>query len=93
MPASYDALIANYLALVYRRMRVTAFTQSFGQISPIIPYIFTAPFYFARKIELGVMTQTAGAFGHVPLPSHPEQSEALTHQRAIAELSVLRRIG
>ena len=61
----FGALIANYLALVYRRMRVTAFTQTFGQISPIIPYIFTAPFYFARKIELGVMTQTAGAFGHV----------------------------
>ena len=61
----FGALIANYLALVYRRMQVTAFTQSFGQISPIIPYIFTAPFYFARKIELGVMTQTAGAFGHV----------------------------
>ena len=42
-----------------------AFTHTFGQISPIIPYIFTAPFYFAREIELGVMTQTAGAFGHV----------------------------
>ena len=61
----FGALIANYLALVYRRMRVTAFTHTFGQISPIIPYIFTAPFYFAREIELGVMTQTAGAFGHV----------------------------
>src|SRR6516225_3896270 len=61
----FGALIANYLALVYRRMRVTAFTHVFGQLSPIIPYIFTAPFYFARKIELGVMTQTAGAFGHV----------------------------
>ena len=61
----FGALIANYLALVYRRMRVTAFTHTFGQISPIIPYIFTAPFYFARKIELGVMTQTAGAFGHL----------------------------
>jgi len=61
----FGALIANYLALVYRRMRVTAFTHTFGQISPIIPYVFTAPFYFARRIELGVMTQTAGAFGHV----------------------------
>jgi putative ATP-binding cassette transporter len=46
-------------------MRVTAFTQTFGQLSPIIPFIFTAPFYFARKIELGTMTQTAGAFGQV----------------------------
>jgi vitamin B12/bleomycin/antimicrobial peptide transport system ATP-binding/permease protein len=61
----FGALIANYLALVYRRVRVTAFTHTFGQISPIIPYVFTAPFYFARRIELGVMTQTAGAFGHV----------------------------
>jgi len=61
----FGALISNYLALVYRRMRVTAFTHTFGQVSPILPYVFTAPFYFARRIELGVMTQTAGAFGHV----------------------------
>ncbi len=61
----FGALIANYLALVYRRMKVTAFTQTFGQISPMIPFIFTAPFYFLGKIELGVMTQTAGAFGSV----------------------------
>jgi putative ATP-binding cassette transporter len=61
----FGALIANFIALVYRRMRVAAFTQGFGQISPIIPYVFTAPFYFAGKIELGVMTQTAGAFGQV----------------------------
>jgi len=61
----FGALIANYLALIYRRVRVTAFTQTFGQVSPIIPYIFTAPFYFAGKIELGVMTQTAQAFGQV----------------------------
>jgi vitamin B12/bleomycin/antimicrobial peptide transport system ATP-binding/permease protein len=62
---SFSALVANYLDVIYRRMRVWAFTQFFGQISPIIPFIFTAPFYFARKIELGTMTQTAGAFGQV----------------------------
>jgi len=61
----FAALIANYLDVIYRRMRVWAFTQFFGQVSPIIPFIFTAPFYFARKIELGTMTQTAGAFGQV----------------------------
>ena len=61
----FASLIANYLDVVYRRMRVWAFTQFFGQISPIIPFIFTAPFYFARKIELGTMTQTAGAFAQV----------------------------
>ncbi len=61
----FAALIANYIDLVYRRMRLTAFTQTFLQISPIIPYVFTAPFYFLGKIELGVMTQTASAFGRV----------------------------
>ena len=61
----FAALIANWLAVIFRRMRVVAFTQIFGQLSPIIPYIFTAPFYFARKIELGTMTQTAQAFGQV----------------------------
>jgi len=61
----FTALIGNFLALVYRRMRVTAFTQGFGQVSPIIPYVLTAPFYFGGKIQLGVMTQTAQAFGRV----------------------------
>jgi vitamin B12/bleomycin/antimicrobial peptide transport system ATP-binding/permease protein len=61
----FTALIANWLAVIFRRMRVIAFTQMFGQLSPIIPFIFTAPFYFARKIELGTMTQTAQAFGQV----------------------------
>jgi len=66
----FRALVANYIELVYRRLRVSAFTGAFGQISPIIPYIFTAPYYFAGKIELGVMTQTASAFSRV--------SEAMT---------------
>jgi putative ATP-binding cassette transporter len=61
----FGALIANFLALVYRRMRVTAFGAIFGQLSPIIPYIFTAPFYFAGKIELGIVLQTTRVFGSV----------------------------
>jgi vitamin B12/bleomycin/antimicrobial peptide transport system ATP-binding/permease protein len=63
--ASFAALVANFVTVIFRRMRVWAFTTLFGQVSPIIPFIFTAPFYFARKIELGTMTQTAQAFGQV----------------------------
>ena len=65
LDGQFAALIGNFLAVIFRRMRVTAFTETFGQLSPIIPFIFTAPFYFARKIELGTMTQTAGAFTQV----------------------------
>jgi putative ATP-binding cassette transporter len=61
----FAALIANFLDLVYRRMRVIAFSRTFTQISPIIPYVFTAPFYFLGSIQLGIMTQTAQAFGQV----------------------------
>lgn len=61
----FGALVANYLDVTFRRMRVFAFTQAFSQLSPIIPFIFTAPFYFAGKIVLGTMTQTADAFGRV----------------------------
>jgi vitamin B12/bleomycin/antimicrobial peptide transport system ATP-binding/permease protein len=61
----FGGIIGNWLALINRRMKLIAFTQTYGQLSLIIPYIFTAPFYFLETITLGVMTQTAGAFGSV----------------------------
>ncbi|HMN73859.1 MAG TPA: ABC transporter ATP-binding protein/permease [Rhodoblastus sp.] len=61
----FRAVIANYLLIVAQRKKLMAFTATYGQMSPIIPYVFTAPFYFAGKIQLGVMTQTAGAFARV----------------------------
>jgi vitamin B12/bleomycin/antimicrobial peptide transport system ATP-binding/permease protein len=59
----FGALIANFLAVIYRRMKVKAFSDFFGQLSPIIPYVLAAPFFFAGSILLGDMTQTADAFG------------------------------
>jgi len=61
----FGALIGNYLELVDQRKKLTAFTSLYGQLSPIIPYVFAAPYYFSGKIALGVMTQTASAFGRV----------------------------
>jgi putative ATP-binding cassette transporter len=61
----FGNIIDNYLALVRRRKWLLAFIAFYGQISPIIPFIFAAPFYFAGVIQLGVMTQTAGAFARV----------------------------
>jgi vitamin B12/bleomycin/antimicrobial peptide transport system ATP-binding/permease protein len=61
----FAAIVGNYLDLINTRKRLIAFTQLYGQISPIIPYVFAAPFYFAGKIPLGIMTQTASAFGRV----------------------------
>jgi putative ATP-binding cassette transporter len=61
----FGAIIRNYLQLVFWRKWLLAFTALYGQISPIIPYVFAAPFYFAGTIQLGTMTQTAGAFARV----------------------------
>jgi putative ATP-binding cassette transporter len=61
----FSGIVLNYLAIVRKRKELMAFTASYGQLSPIIPYVITAPFYFAGKIQLGVMTQTASAFGRV----------------------------
>lgn len=61
----FGAVIANYLLIVEKRKQLMGFTATYGQLSPIIPYIITAPFYFAGKIQLGVMSQTARAFSQV----------------------------
>ena len=61
----FGRIFDNYLQIVDLRKRLMAFTSTYGQISPFIPYIVAAPFYFAGKIQLGVMSQTAGAFNRV----------------------------
>ncbi|MEA2841312.1 MAG: vitamin B12/bleomycin/antimicrobial peptide transport system ATP-binding/permease protein [Methylobacteriaceae bacterium] len=61
----FAAIVGNYFDLINTRKRLIAFTQLYGQLAPIIPYVFAAPFYFAGRIPLGVMTQTASAFNRV----------------------------
>ncbi len=61
----FGSLMDNWVAVIYRLVRVTAFTQAFNQVSTVIPYLFTASYFFAGKIELGVMMQSAGAFMQV----------------------------
>ncbi len=61
----FASIIKNYFEIIACRKPLLAFTSSFTQISQVIPYIVSAPFYFAGKIELGIMTQTANAFGNV----------------------------
>ncbi len=63
--ARFAAIIKNYFAIIACRKNLTAFTAFYGQLSPIIPYVVAAPFYFAGKVTLGVMTQTASAFARV----------------------------
>jgi vitamin B12/bleomycin/antimicrobial peptide transport system ATP-binding/permease protein len=65
LTARFGAIVKNYFQIITCRKNLTAFTASYGQVSPIIPYVVAAPFYFAGKITLGIMTQTARAFFQV----------------------------
>ena len=61
----FGNVINNFLAIVSRRKKLTAFTASYSQLNAVIPYILVAPYYFAGQIPLGGLTQTAGAFARV----------------------------
>ena len=45
--------------------RLTWFTAFYGQAADVFPLVVASPRYFLGEIPLGVLTQTAGAFGRV----------------------------
>ncbi len=61
----FGRVVENWLAIMSRTKKLTAFTASYSQASVIFPYILVAPAYFAGKIQLGGMMQTASAFSSV----------------------------
>jgi vitamin B12/bleomycin/antimicrobial peptide transport system ATP-binding/permease protein len=61
----FSRVIANWYGIMSRTKRLTAFTQSYAQAAVVIPFALISPAYFANKIQLGALTQTAEAFGQV----------------------------
>ncbi|NOJ42418.1 ABC transporter ATP-binding protein/permease [Bradyrhizobium australiense] len=61
----FGRVVENWIAIMNRTKKVTAFTASYNQASVIFPYVLVAPAYFAQKIQLGGMMQTASAFSNV----------------------------
>jgi vitamin B12/bleomycin/antimicrobial peptide transport system ATP-binding/permease protein len=61
----FGRVVENWLAIMNRTKKITAFTASYNQASVIFPYVLVAPAYFAGKIQLGGMMQTASAFSNV----------------------------
>jgi vitamin B12/bleomycin/antimicrobial peptide transport system ATP-binding/permease protein len=87
--ARFGAVVENWLGIMRRTKRLTAFTASYSQAAVIFPYILVAPAYFAEKVQLGGMMQTASAFGSV----QDSLSFIITSYRTIAEWqSVVQRL-
>ena len=63
--ARFTTLVTNWRALMTRTKYLNALTAGYGQIAVVLPYIIASPPYFAGKVQLGALTQTANAFGQV----------------------------
>jgi len=61
----FSHVVDNWYGIMSRTKRLTAFTSSYAQAAVVFPYILVAPAFFADKIQLGGLTQTASAFGSV----------------------------
>jgi len=61
----FGHVVQNWYKIMERTKRLTAFTSSYAQAAVVFPYILVAPAFFADKIQLGGMTQTASAFSTV----------------------------
>lgn len=61
----FGRVITNWYGIMSRTKRLTFFTQSYAQAAVIFPYVLVAPAYFAGKLQLGGIQQTADAFDKV----------------------------
>ncbi len=61
----FNAVVANWLAIMSRQKKLTFLTASYTQISVVVPFVVVSPAYFAGHLQLGGLTQTASAFGSV----------------------------
>jgi putative ATP-binding cassette transporter len=61
----FEAVIGNWWKLMLKQKQLTWFTSFYGQLAIIFPLVVVSPRFFAGKIPLGGIFQTASAFGQV----------------------------
>jgi vitamin B12/bleomycin/antimicrobial peptide transport system ATP-binding/permease protein len=61
----FHHVVENWYGIMSRTKRLTAFTASYSQAAVVFPFILVSPAFFAGKIQLGGLSQTASAFGSV----------------------------
>jgi putative ATP-binding cassette transporter len=77
----FALVVGNWIDIMQRTKKLTAFTASYSQVSVIFPYLLVAPAYFAEKVQLGGVMQTLSAFGSV----QDSLSFFITFYRTLAE--------
>jgi len=61
----FAKVVSNWFDYMKYTKRLTWFTSFVNQGSIIFPFVLLAPAYFSGAVQLGSLTQTAGAFGRV----------------------------
>jgi vitamin B12/bleomycin/antimicrobial peptide transport system ATP-binding/permease protein len=61
----FAAVVRNWRAIMSRTKTLTFFTAGYTQASVVFPFLVVSPAYFAGRIQLGGLTQTASAFNSV----------------------------
>jgi putative ATP-binding cassette transporter len=85
----FGFVVENWISIMQRTKKITAFTATYSQAAVIFPFVLIAPAYFAEKVQLGGMMQTISAFGSV----QDSLSFIITSYRTIAEWqSVVQRL-
>jgi putative ATP-binding cassette transporter len=74
-------IVDNWRAIMTRQKRLTFFTSGYNQVSNVFPFLVVSPVYFASRMALGGMMQTASAFSSV----QTALSFFVTSYRTVAE--------
>ncbi len=61
----FGNVVANWWQIMLRLKKLIFLTESYKQVSVVFPLIVVSPAYFAGRIQLGGLTQTASAFNTV----------------------------
>src|SRR5262249_29581006 len=61
----FASVVSNWMAIMSRQKKLTFLTAGYSQAAVVFPYIMISPAYFAGKVQLGGLMQTANAFGQV----------------------------
>jgi len=61
----FASVMANWWRIMRRTKQLSFFTNLYSQASVIIPYVVLAPAFFAKRVQLGGLQQTADAFSQV----------------------------
>jgi putative ATP-binding cassette transporter len=65
LDGAFGRIFGTWWNFMRYNKRLTWFTSFYGQAAGVFPLVVAAPRYFLGQVPLGVLTQTAGAFGQV----------------------------